>query len=266
MMTLQNKINKASFETEGMFESEELEKEEEAGKITSFIRKKKLFVVAFVILAALGYGAYDKFFNLSDAERAQKELAAAIKAVSKHMILPEGDEPVLATVTAAETLIKQQMFFIGAINGDQLLLFPRNLKAVIYSPSRDVIVNAGPIEQPPAQPQAANSQTSNPKFQINSNDPNTLTVEVRNGTGRAGYATTIAQQIAGNAGFSIVKVADAERKDYKNTIVFIRANDENKKPKIDAVAKTFGVTATGDLPDGEKGTEADVLIILGGQE
>lgn len=128
------------------------------GVLFHFLKRKKLFVIAFVIIIAAGYGVYEKYFNLTDAERAQKELKAAMSAVSKHMILPEGDEPVLATVTDAEALAKQQAFFTGAVNGDQLLLFPRNLKAVIFSPSRNKIINAGPIEQQPTQQQAGNNQ------------------------------------------------------------------------------------------------------------
>lgn len=116
--------------------------------LLSFIQKKKVIsIIILVVIAGSAYGIYEKFFNLSDAERAQKELTTAIAAVSKHMVLPEGDEPVLATVTDAETLATQQAFFAGVANGDQLLLFPRNVKAILYSPSRDKIVNVGPIQQ-----------------------------------------------------------------------------------------------------------------------
>lgn len=274
-MTLQNKIDKASSKEEAMFESEAIGEmdvgldEEERGvvrKIINSVGKRKLSAAILVIVVALGHGAYDKFFNLSDAERAQKELAVAIKAVSKHMILPEGDEPMLATVTDAEMLIKQQVFFSSAINGDQLLLFPRNLKAIIYSPSRNKVVNAGPIEQAPRNyAESPRSSAFGPQESATVGAP-PLTVEVRNGTDKTGYATTIAEQIAANAAYTIIKVSDAGRNDYRNTIVFVRANDENKKPKVNTVANTFGVAATNELPKGEKSTEADVLIILGSQK
>lgn len=113
----------------------------------SFIKKRKIFITILTVSLSVGYIAYGKFFNLSDTEYIQNELAVAVSAVGELMILPEGDEPVLATVTDAETLIKQQAFFAGATDGDQLLLFPKNMKAVIYSPSRGKIINAGPIEQ-----------------------------------------------------------------------------------------------------------------------
>lgn len=114
-------------------------------------------MVAVVLIILGGYFVYEKYFHLTPAERAKKELAAAVAGVSKLIILPQGDEPVLATVTDAKTLIAQQAFFAGSVNGDQLLLFPRNLKAILWSPSRNVIVNVGPIQQ--TSPEAAKSET-----------------------------------------------------------------------------------------------------------
>lgn len=110
------------------------------------LRQPRLALIAFVIIAAIAT-AYFTLGNKTPEEKAQEELAVAVAAVGELMILPEGDEPVLATVTNAESLTKQQAFFSGSVNGDQLLLFPKNMKAVIYSPSRGKIINAGPIEQ-----------------------------------------------------------------------------------------------------------------------
>lgn len=80
-------------------------------------------------------------------EQAAADLAEVVASVGRHMSLPGDDEPVLAEVTDADALKAQQAFFADAVNGDKLLLFPKSLKAIIYSPSRDLIINAGPIEQ-----------------------------------------------------------------------------------------------------------------------
>lgn len=117
--------------------------------VSSRGKNKVISLVMLAVIVLGSYGVYEKFFNLSDEKRAQKELATAVAAAGQLMILPEGDEPVLATVTDAEALIAQQAFFAGSIDGDHLLLFPRSLKAIIYSPSRNKIINAGPIEQSP---------------------------------------------------------------------------------------------------------------------
>lgn len=221
-------------------------------------RRPKRTLIALVIIAALAVWAYFTLGNKTPEEKAQEELAAAIAAVGQLMILPEGDEPVLATVTDAEALIKQQAFFSGAVNGDQLLLFPKNLKAVIYSPSRGKIINAGPIEQQPVGDGEARTQTQSTA------PADILTVEVRNGTGKTGYAAQFAKQLAGNAGYAVVKVADAGKKDYQNTVVYVHTGDESNQSKVDALTTSLGVAVTESLPDGEKSTSADVLVILGG--
>ncbi len=104
-----------------------------------------LVVLAVIVLG--GNFIYQKYFNLTSAQKAQKELLTVVAAVSRLMILPEGGEPVLASVIDADTLKKQQAFFGKAVNGDQLLLFPKNAEAILYSPSRNLIVNVGPIQQ-----------------------------------------------------------------------------------------------------------------------
>lgn len=222
------------------------------------LRQPKRALIALVIIVALAVLAYLALGTKSPEEQAREELAAAVAAVGQLMVLPEGDEPVLATVTDAETLTKQQAFFSGAVNGDQLLLFPKNLKAVIYSPSRNKIINAGPIEQ--------SVDTAGVNTQAQSVAPvpaPALTVEVRNGTGKTGYGAQFAGELGANAGYTVVKVADAGKKDYQSTVVYVRTGDESNQSKVDALTTSLGVSATNSLPDGEKSTSADVLVILG---
>ena len=71
-----------------------------------------------------------------------EEVEETKKQVSKFIILPN-EEPNLATVQNAETLVVQQPFFSGAINGDKVLIYKD--KAIIYSPERDILVNVGPV-------------------------------------------------------------------------------------------------------------------------
>lgn len=239
-------------------------------------RRRVAAMVAVALIVLGGYIVYEKYFHLTPAEKAQKELAAAVAGVSKLIILPQGDEPVLATVTDAKTLIAQQAFFAGSENGDQLLLFPRNLKAVLWSPSRNVIVNVGPIEQQQSavtnQQPASNSPQPTAGPPTGQADANTavqntiLTLEVRNGTGKTGYASTAADQIRANAGYSVVKVADAAKKDYPKTVVFSRAKNDNQKQLVNELAAAFKADIIFDFPSGEKNTEADALVILGDNE
>lgn len=192
--------------------------------------------------------------------KAAKELAAAVSGVSDLMILPEGDQPVLATITDAKALIAQQTFFAGSVNGDKLLLFPKNMKAVIWSPSRNKIVNAGPIEQTTNSKQLTTDNVQ----QATVAAPSVLSVEIRNGTSKSGLATKTAEKIGSQAGYSVVKVASASKKDYAKTVVFSSAKDDSKKQMASALAGELGGDIIQTIPNSEKGTDADILVILGG--
>lgn len=109
-------------------------------------------LVWFVLGILLGAGALfawnsykieNKALLASQVEQAQvKELIAK---VGKLIILPIGEEPVVAFINDAEALIKDQVFYKGAKNGDAVLVYQKASKAIVYSPDRNLIVNVGPI-------------------------------------------------------------------------------------------------------------------------
>ncbi len=132
------------------------------------MKKTASTAVWFVVGVLLGAGALFSW-NLymvknpatlaSQMEQAQvKELIAN---VGKLIILPTGEEPVIATINDAAALIKDQVFYKGAKNGDVVLVYQKASKAIVYSPDRNVIVNVGPIflqdqqAQTPAKPATA---------------------------------------------------------------------------------------------------------------
>lgn len=114
-----------------------------------------LIVVLVVLLIAGGVGYYfwsrDTFdrnaitTGASGEELTDDDVAELIEAVSKHIILPQGEEPVAAKIIDVDELLKTQQFYRGAINGDILLIYQTAAKAILYSPSRDMLVNVGPI-------------------------------------------------------------------------------------------------------------------------
>jgi hypothetical protein len=126
--------------------------------------KKILSVVVwFVIGVAVGAGALFVWNNYvvknpakiaSQMEEAQvKEIVAK---VGKIIILPTGEEPVVATINDATSLVKEQPFYKGAKNGDVVLVYQKAAKAIVYSPERNVIVNVGPIFLQDQQAQETN--------------------------------------------------------------------------------------------------------------
>ncbi len=63
--------------------------------------------------------------------------------VEKHIRLPRGEEPIVATVTDARRLIEEQPFYKDVKNGHKVLIY--SSKAIIYDPVNDVLINVGPI-------------------------------------------------------------------------------------------------------------------------
>ncbi len=122
--------------------------------------KSKTFIIILLLLffiSATGLGwTYYKYqqtkqqlAKISSAEGqkeiAKKEVDDLLNKIKKHMVLPEGEEPVVATVTDKEALAKEQPFYKDASNGDRVIAYMTARKAIIYDPIHDIVVNAGPI-------------------------------------------------------------------------------------------------------------------------
>lgn len=224
----------------------------------------KAVLIMLAVIVGIAILTYLALGNKSPEERAAQELASAVATVGELMILPEGDEPVLATVTDAEALIKQQAFFTGAVNGDQLLLFPRSLKAIIYSPSRNKIINAGPIEQSPssASDGATAGKPSSALEGATAGKQDSLTVEVRNGSGIAGMASEVARSIATLEGFT-ASARDAISNDYARTVIVATKNTDEARAGANSLASALGAAVIEALPAAEKSSSADIVLILG---
>jgi hypothetical protein len=98
----------------------------------------------FIYIQKYGIPSEEILNNISQAEESKK-IQEITEKVSKLMLLPEGETPVLATINDAETLSKEQSFYVGSQNGDIVLVYKKALKAIIYSPTKNIIVNVGPV-------------------------------------------------------------------------------------------------------------------------
>jgi hypothetical protein len=122
------------------------------------IKNKNLqYLLGLVVVLALGYFGYMQYNEMQNtpeaqAAAAQEQKVALLSKVKALTVLPE-EEPVLFTVNDANLLKTQQAFFKDAQNGDVLMVFQKDSKALIYRESENKIVNAGPISfQQPATP------------------------------------------------------------------------------------------------------------------
>jgi type VI protein secretion system component VasK len=103
-----------------------------------------LAAVVIVALAATVVILWQQNATLRDTDQAVAEQAQQLKdKVSLLMEVPD-ETPVIATVSAVEEL-RDQPFFKKAENGDKVLIFSAEKKAVIYRESTNKIINSGPI-------------------------------------------------------------------------------------------------------------------------
>jgi len=126
-----------------------------------------LLVLVFIATVALAVyfflswrSAQEKIKALTTAEGQQKMIAEEtqdlVAKLSRHIVLPTGETPTIATITDIDALKKEQPFYEGASNGDKILIYKNAKKGFIYDPVRDLIVNVGPVYF-----EADNSATTN---------------------------------------------------------------------------------------------------------
>lgn len=112
------------------------------------IRKTLFYLILLIMLGGLygSYYFYGKYKALSvdpniEAQRVTNELT---KTLSKLMELPKDEIPTLATISDKDKLIGQP-FFKNAENGDILFAYTTAMKAILYRPSNNKIINVAPI-------------------------------------------------------------------------------------------------------------------------
>lgn len=129
--------------------------EKKGGKSMKKETKRTITLVIFIVIfVGIIFGIFVLVRGFSspspenpqeDQLAIQKEIENVIEKIGNHLILPEGETPTMATVVDAATLIAEQPFYRGTIDGDKVLIYVKNQQAVIYSPSRDIVVNVGPV-------------------------------------------------------------------------------------------------------------------------
>ena len=223
---------------------------------------KLIFILVLTGFAAWSFYSYrqsqKEVVRLSTIEGQQElqknEIESLLEKVKTHMVLPEDEEPTVATISDVDALVKQQPFFKGTQNGDKVLVYVKARKAIIYSPERDIIVNVGAVvvdENPIA---------------INESDEEfkQLNIELRNGTGNPGLAQEISSRLKNeNEDFNFVELSDASNKDYAATLVVDLGKTDNKDLLV-SLGSVLGVsTISQQLPEGEQESQAEVLVIVG---
>jgi hypothetical protein len=96
--------------------------------------------VIVIIISLVGFFAWQQQQESKNTPEIQK----VMKSVSSHILLPTGETPALVTVVD-RTKLKSD-FFKNAQNGDKMLIYQKNHRAILYRPSVDRIVDVGPVQ------------------------------------------------------------------------------------------------------------------------
>ncbi len=189
-------------------------------------------------------------------KNAQEDLKQLVDKVKRHIMCKTGEMPTVATIQDVALLKKNNpAFYKDAMNGDRLLIWSD--KAVLYSPSKDIILSVLPVTV------GAAGQTPSAALSAPSATPASekMTVEVRNGSGIAGLAKDLATKLTA-AGMTVLPPGSAKSKDvYAKTLVYVAAGQENSATAQAIIAAT-GATVVTTLP-AEMPSKADILVIVG---
>lgn len=124
------------------------EKQETRRKLPGFVGKFIPYLI--IIILAVGGTAYvarqkPEILGLSKGQaQVQAEIDKLVADVGKLIALPKDEKPTVATVTDIEK-VKDQPFFKNAKNGDKVLIYTNEKKAILYRPTENLIVEVGAV-------------------------------------------------------------------------------------------------------------------------
>lgn len=221
-----------------------------------------VLTILFLISASIAGYFYYQYRHSSPVVDA-KEIEDLSQEIGKFMMLPENETPTLATVTDREKLAEQP-FFQKAENGDKVLIFSQNGRAILYRPSQKKIVDVTSVNvnQPQTkipEPVAAESTTqSEPVSAI----PVITRVALYNGSTTIGVTNKVENQLKEvSRTLAVVTKENAKRDDYKETFV-VDITGQNVELANQIATALGGTVAT--LPTGETApSDADILVIVG---
>ncbi len=180
---------------------------------------------------------------------AREEIKKLVEKLSKLVVLPQGEEPVVATVTDKEKL-KDQPVFAKAENGDKIVIFAKAQKAYIYRPSSNILIDVIPVN------------IGNQQITISGVDErNPLKVALVNGSKNVGVAAELEKRIVEKKipGLQIVSKATAKSDGYTKSLV-LDLTGKRAKEAAEMALLVGGEVAT---ESAETWPKADLMVIIG---
>jgi len=209
----------------------------------TFNKNKRLIILILIICLITIFSYTFVFRNKKDNPRAQ--LNETLNKLSGLILLPENEEPTLATVDNPDILTDPQLK-AAAKTGDKVLLYYTIKKVIVYRPSVNKIVDIFPLILDPSVTESLNAR-----------------IEIRSGNGKPETSEQIKNLLAKNyKSLLLGEIGNASRQDYPSTII-VDLTDGQKYNLVNNLIKQTGASR-GVLPNAEpKPENVDILIITG---
>ncbi len=229
-----------------------------SNKATRVLKTASITAIFLGLLVAAGY-FYWRYQQLA-SQNPEREIASITKKLRQFMDLPESPLPTMATVTEKEKL-QQQEFFQKAENGDKVLIYLTEGKAILYRPSTGKVIDVAPVRQTES-PQNESAETSKNAAEAETDTP--IAITLYNGTNISGATRTIESDLAElSFDYTVNTRTNAARANYTKTIVVDLDSTHAEQAK--ELAQLLSGTVES-LPAGEQKPEAGGLLIIVGQE
>jgi hypothetical protein len=214
-----------------------MEHKKKSGNLSTF-----LLVGLGVIVLALGIVAFYFYSQYQSIKKnpnqaAQAETEQLVAKVGKLIDLPKDETPTVATVLDKEKLAGQA-FFANAENGDKILIYTKDKKAIVYRPSQNKLINVGPI---------AIDQKSQIQLAIVSAGGDTTSVTKK-----------LEDKFAGTVAVS--GVTDAKNKNSVKQLTVVDVSGQNAD-SAKQIAQELGGTV-GSLPAGETAPVGSTIVVF----
>lgn len=231
--------------------------------------RKYGYILGTIVVLILSVVAAYFYFKYREATRVgAQEVAFLARKIERVMELPSEPPPTVATVTDV-TKLQSQEFFTKAQNGDKVLFYVPQKRAVLYRPSTGKIVDVVPIQK---NDTVSSGLTSTATAEVLSEaaesepeatpEPEPIEIALYNGTTTVGVTGT-AESSLENFGYEYQVTAreNAANSDYTETVVIDISGGNDAE--VRALAQLFGARIE-ELPEAETAPAADVLVIVGG--
>lgn len=211
-------------------------------------------VAVIIVIAAIGFSLKSnqetnrlkqelESLQQTQQQPSDDEVNKLVAEIGKLIVLPEGENPTLATITDKEKL-KDVPFFSKAENGDKVLIYVTARKAYLFRPSTQKIIEVATL----------NLNTATQDF--------TGKLALRNGTATAGLTTRFEEVLKqGLPKIEVTSRDNAKKTTYIDSLVIdltgSRGSDAQK------LATTIGGKVATLPADETKPEGAEFLIIIG---